>query len=118
MDVPPPATTVVGGDTKNNPSVSVNPLSDIARRGAAEDSDTSHTLVNPWRQLDRNAFVIAYATKGTARCGACLSKVAKGELQVSSDPCSYSRCDFTCSGLSPLDPSVLFRPGIKHFTTV
>lgn len=39
-------------------------------------------FLNPWRELDRDAFVIAYAMKGTARCGACQTKVAKGELQV------------------------------------
>lgn len=37
---------------------------------------------SPWRELDSNAFVIAYSMKGTAKCGACLSKVAKGELQL------------------------------------
>lgn len=42
----------------------------------------SALLINPWRELDREDFVIAYAMKGTARCIACNSKIAKGELQV------------------------------------
>lgn len=42
----------------------------------------SSVRLSPWRELDSDAFVIAYSVKGTAKCGACLSKVAKGELQV------------------------------------
>lgn len=75
-------TTVVNGVTGNHLTMTTD-RPDITRRGAAEEADSTLTLVNPWRELDRNAFVIAYAVKGTARCGACLSKVAQGELQVS-----------------------------------
>lgn len=74
-------TTVVDGIGGNHFTMSAD-RPDITRRGAAEEADTTLTLVNPWRELDRNAFVIAYAVKGTARCGACLNKVAQGELQV------------------------------------
>lgn len=38
--------------------------------------------INPWRELEREDYVIASAVKGTAQCGACLSKIAKGAVQV------------------------------------
>lgn len=93
----PIISAVVNGDTDTSGSMSINTLPDIKRCGAAEDGDTTLALINPWRQLDRNAFVIAYAMKGTVRCGACLRKVDKGELQVgSTGHCnnSYMRINF------------------------
>lgn len=53
----------------------------------------SSAKLSPWRELDSNAFVIAYSVKGTARCGACQSKVAKGELQVSQTHDTRSEID-------------------------
>lgn len=56
-------------------------LDDVSTSSAAAPARSR--FLNPWRELDREDFVITYATKGTARCIACASKIGKGELQVS-----------------------------------
>lgn len=77
-------TDVSGDESRRRRSHSATSFDDvsIATAAAAPARRRSEGLINPWRELNSDAFVIAYAMKGTARCSACMSKVAKGELQV------------------------------------
>ncbi|CAM9724874.1 unnamed protein product [Choristocarpus tenellus] len=38
--------------------------------------------VNPWNELDDDAYLVGYSPKGTTVCGVCGHKVAKGKLQM------------------------------------
>lgn len=77
------ATTIVpvvgmgGGGMRQRTAYS---LDDVSTSSSAAPARSA--LLNPWRELDHEDFVITYATKGTARCSACVSKIGKGELQV------------------------------------
>lgn len=77
------ATTIVpvvgigGGGIRHRTTYS---LDDVSTSSSAAPARSA--FLNPWRELDREDFVITYATKGTARCIACASKIGKGELQV------------------------------------
>lgn len=77
------ATTIVpvvgmgGGGIRQRKTYS---LDDVSTSSSAAPARSA--LLNPWRELDHEDFVITYATKGTARCSACVSKIGKGELQV------------------------------------
>lgn len=78
------ATTIVpavvgigGGGIRQRTTYSLDDASTSASAAPARSA-----FLNPWRELDREDFVITYATKGTARCIACASKIGKGELQL------------------------------------
>lgn len=85
--IEPTTSTAADGSTKTKRrSMSVTSLREgvhiIPNEAEMKEATSVVRNPSPWRELDSDAFVIAYSMKGTAKCGACLSKVAKGELQV------------------------------------
>lgn len=57
-------------------------LGDAAEIATVRAAPAPPTLVNPWREPDREDFVIAHAKKSSVKCAACSRKIIQSELQV------------------------------------
>lgn len=77
-----PMTTVIPGGLGTDASVRHRRRASVTMGGFSSSAPPSATLLNPWRALDSQDFVIAYARRGTVKCIACGCKIMKGELQV------------------------------------